>query len=75
MPPELYQLLHAKREYRTFIRWHPEWYRTLNKHPEKISEFIHACNEFHGKTLPQQLERWQKNLNMALLLFRLLSQR
>ncbi|MDA3131037.1 YlbE-like family protein [Aliibacillus thermotolerans] len=75
MPPELFHFLSSKREFHTFIRWHPEWYRTLNKHPEKMEEFVYAAQYFHGQTLPQRLKRWQNNLNMALLLLSLFKQR
>ncbi|MFZ4450270.1 YlbE-like family protein [Salibacterium aidingense] len=72
MHPECYTFIQSKPEYRTFIRFHPSWYRKLNKHPELLPQFIEASREYHGQTFPQRLEKWQKNaqfLSMVMQLF------
>ncbi|RSL29591.1 hypothetical protein D7Z54_30320 [Salibacterium salarium] len=71
MHPDCYYLIQSKAEYKEFIRFHPVWYRTLNRHPDLMPKFIEAAREYHGQTLPQRLERWQKNINMVSTVIRL----
>ncbi|WP_158735489.1 YlbE-like family protein [Alteribacillus sp. YIM 98480] len=73
MHPQTYSLIQTKPEYKEFLRFHPQWYRTLNKHPEKIEEFISASKVYHGQTIPQRLERFQKNMDMVLMILKLLN--
>ncbi|SDG93991.1 YlbE-like protein [Alteribacillus persepolensis] len=72
MHPKTYAMIQAKPEYKEFIRFHPEWYRTLTKHPEQIDAFVDASKVYHGQTMPQRIERFQRNMDMALMILKLL---
>ncbi|SFE41970.1 YlbE-like family protein [Alteribacillus iranensis] len=73
MQPDMYQFITSKPEYKEFIRFHPHWYRRLNANPETVYEFIEEARRYHGQTLPQKLERWKSNMDLALMLFNLIS--
>ncbi|RSL31121.1 hypothetical protein D7Z54_22675 [Salibacterium salarium] len=71
MHPNCYYFIQSKPEYKEFIRFHPSWYRTLNRHPDSLPQFVEAARQYHGQTFPQQLEKWQKNINTVSMIMRL----
>ncbi|WP_240375078.1 YlbE-like family protein [Bacillus piscicola] len=75
MEPQLGEWIHSSPEYKEFIRFHPVWYRLLNRNPELIEEFVEESRRYHGQTLPQRLERFKGNMDMALMLLSLMNQK
>ncbi|MFB5660697.1 YlbE-like family protein [Alteribacillus sp. HJP-4] len=72
MHAHIFQNIQNKPEYRSYLRLHPVWYRRLNKHPEDLPAFINEAKQYHGLTIPQRIERWQKNAEMAMMLLQLM---
>ena len=55
-------------EIKQFIRNNPMWYRYLSRNPESVIQLEQEVKHFYGKTFPQKIERFQSNLNMAMML-------
>ncbi|MFB4211011.1 YlbE-like family protein [Shouchella sp. 1P09AA] len=57
---------------REFMRYHPEWYRTLSRNPQRLNEMEKESNYFYGKTFPQRVERMQNNVSMMVMLMEMI---
>lgn len=68
MRQEIHVYLNQHPEVKQFIRHNPVWYRYLSRNPQSLSQLENEVKVFHGKTLPQKLDRFQSNLSMAMML-------
>ncbi|RYG74058.1 hypothetical protein EU245_04105 [Lentibacillus lipolyticus] len=62
------QFLQANPKLAHFVRFNPEWYRYLTRHPERVVELENASKVFYGKTLPQQADKIKNHMQMATML-------
>ncbi|RXI98132.1 hypothetical protein DS745_17450 [Anaerobacillus alkaliphilus] len=69
MRQDIQMYINQRPEIKQFIRHNPIWYRYLARDPQSITQLENEVKVFQGKTLPQKLDRFQSNLNMALMLF------
>ncbi|WNF35580.1 YlbE-like family protein [Bacillaceae bacterium IKA-2] len=69
MRQEIQLYLSQRRDVKQFVRNNPQWYRYLSRNPQSISELDEQVKYYYGKTFPQKLDRFQSNLNMAMMLF------
>lgn len=68
MRHEVQLYLNQRPEVKQFIRNNPIWYRYLSRDPNSIAQLEKEVKEYYGKTFPQKIERFQSNLNMAMML-------
>lgn len=69
MRQEVRLLLSQRPDMKQFVRSNPEWYRYLSRNPQSIIRLEEQVKYYYGKTLPQKLDRFQENINMAMMLF------
>lgn len=72
MRQEVQLYINQRPELKQFIRNNPIWYRYLSRNPESVVQLEHEAKQFYGKTFPQKIERFQSNLNMAMMLLDML---
>ncbi|MFC3040221.1 YlbE-like family protein [Virgibacillus xinjiangensis] len=65
MDPYTYHYLESRPDLLHFIRYNPVWYRYLSRNPQRIREMEKEAKFFHGKTLPQKLEKMNQQVQMA----------
>ncbi|MCT8139052.1 YlbE-like family protein [Anaerobacillus sp. CMMVII] len=68
MRQELHMYINQRPEIRQFVRHNPLWYRYLSRDPQSLSKLENEVKVYYGKTFPQKLDRFQSNLNMAMML-------
>ncbi len=68
MRQELQVYIQQRPEMKQFIRHNPMWYRYLSRDPQLLTQLENEIKVYQGKTFPQKLDRFQSNLNMALML-------
>lgn len=68
MRQEIQVYISQNPEIKQFIRNHPMWYRYLARNPQSLSQLENEMKVYYGKTFPQKLDRFQSNLNMAMML-------
>jgi hypothetical protein len=64
MRKELKLYVDQKPEIKYFLRMHPHWYRLLARQPSLIQELEKEVKRFHGKTLPQKVDKIQSQVQM-----------
>lgn len=69
MRQEVQLYLSQRPDVKQFVRNNPQWYRYLSRNPQSIPELEEQVKYYYGKTFPQKLDRFQANLNMAMMLF------
>ncbi|MFC5712285.1 YlbE-like family protein [Thalassorhabdus alkalitolerans] len=72
MRQDVYSYVSSRPDLKAFIRFHPHWYRRLNRNPQRIMEFEKEANIYHGKTFPQRVEKMNHGLNMVMMLLNML---
>lgn len=60
-----YQYLKSRPDLHHFVRMNPIWYRYLMRNPNRIMEIEKESKQFYGKTMPQQLEKWNSRIEMV----------
>jgi hypothetical protein len=68
MRQEMQVYINQRPEMKQFIRHNPVWYRYLSRNPQSLSQLENEVKVYYGKTLPQKIDRFQSNLNMAMML-------
>jgi hypothetical protein len=68
MRKEMHEYMKQRPDLKQFIRHNPIWYRYLSRDPQSLSQLENEVKVFTGKTIPQKLDRFQSNLNMAMML-------
>lgn len=68
MRREIQNFLGTRPDLITFVRENPVWYRLLTRNPEKIYEIEQQSKLFYGKTLPQRIDRLQRQMQLAQML-------
>jgi len=63
-----YQYLQKNPDLAVFVRYNPIWYRYLTRDPHRIYELVEEAKVFHGKTLPQRLEKLNNQVQMVNML-------
>lgn len=69
MRQEVQLYLSQRPEMKQFVRNNPLWYRYLSRNPQSILQLEEQVKYYFGKTFPQKIDRFQSNLNMAMMLF------
>lgn len=69
MRQEVQLYLSQRPETKQFVRNNPQWYRYLSRNPQSVLQLEEQVKYYYGKTFPQKLDRFQDNLNMAMMLF------
>lgn len=72
MREEIRRKLIEQPELKEFLRYHPQWYRSLSRQPEKLGEMEKEANYFYGKTFPQRVEKMQNNVSMVMMLMEMI---
>jgi len=65
---EIIQYITAQKDLQEFIRQQPHWYRLLSRDPHTFEQFERASLHFFEKTIPQRVEKFSNNLQMASML-------
>lgn len=68
MRKEMQEYLKQRQDLKQFIRHNPIWYRYLSRDPQSLSQLENEVKVYNGMTIPQKLDRFQSNLNMAMML-------
>ncbi|MFN7250969.1 MAG: YlbE-like family protein [Anaerobacillus sp.] len=68
MRKEIHEYMKQRPDLKQFIRHNPIWYRYLSRDPHSLSQLENEVKVYTGKTIPQKLDRFQSNLNMAMML-------
>ncbi len=68
MRQEIQLYIIQRPELKQFLRRHPVWYRYLSRNPHSLAQIENEAKIYYGKTFPQKLDRFQSNLNLALML-------
>jgi hypothetical protein len=68
MRKEMQEYMKQRPDLKQFIRHNPIWYRYLSRDPQSLSKLENEVKVYNGQTIPQRLDRFQSNLNMALML-------
>lgn len=71
---EVLQYIKRQPELHQFLRYHPIWYRRLSRNPRAVYEMEKEAKVFYGKTFPQRIERWQNNMNTAMMFLEMMRQ-
>lgn len=69
--PEIRSYLDEKPELKYFLRAKPIWYRRLTRNPQELSNFESDAKKFHGKTIPQKIQKVGNQMQMASMLFQM----
>ncbi|MCD8502536.1 MAG: YlbE-like family protein [Bacillaceae bacterium] len=72
MRQEVQMYLNQRQDLKQYLRINPVWYRKLSRNPQSISEMEQEAKIYYGKTFPQKVERFQSNLNMAMMLLEMI---
>lgn len=62
---ELYDYIQNNEDLQKFIREQPIWYRKLSRDPLKIQEFELAMMQYYKKTIPDRVDKFQNQIQMA----------
>jgi hypothetical protein len=73
MRKEIVHYLHQRADLKYFIRTHPIWYKHLARNPHDLSSFERAAKQYYKGTFSQKVNRFQEQVQMAQLLFSMLS--
>ncbi len=60
-------------EQRDYIRMYPLWYKELNRNPERYQEFVNEIETIKKQSQPTRLQKFEKQLNFAQFLVRMLN--
>lgn len=69
---EVQMYLNQRQDLKHYIRINPIWYRRLSRNPQSINQMDQEAKIYYGKTFPQKVERFQSNLNMAMMLLEMM---
>ncbi|WP_096199230.1 YlbE-like family protein [Bacillus sp. FJAT-45350] len=72
MRKEVQYFLNSQPELKQYIRQHPYWYRRLGREPYLIETLKKEADQFYGRTFPQRIEKFQGNLQLAMMLLQML---
>ncbi|GGM20437.1 hypothetical protein GCM10011351_02860 [Paraliobacillus quinghaiensis] len=73
MDPSVYSYLRTKPMLLFYLRHEPSWYRTLTRDPSKLDLFEKQAKRFHGRTIPQRVEKVSDQMQMMAMLFQMAS--
>jgi len=51
-----------------YIRTHPEWYKTLNRHPDYYKQFLKTAKEELKLTLNHKIDRFKNQVQLLTLI-------
>jgi hypothetical protein len=73
MRKEIIHYVYQRPELKHFIRTHPVWYKYLSRNPYDLQALERAVKQYHKGTLTQKVNRFQEQIQMAQMLFSMLS--
>lgn len=70
MNQEVIDYLANNEKLAVFVRYNPVWYRLLSRDPSRVGEIEKEAKVFYGRTLPQQIQ----NINSQIQMINMLAQ-
>lgn len=74
MRAEVYEWIRSNPDIHHYLRIHPVWYRRLARNPETLERMVKESDLYYGKTLPQRVEKLQRNMQLAMMMVEMMKQ-
>ncbi|MDF2699536.1 MAG: YlbE-like protein [Haloplasmataceae bacterium] len=68
MTKEITEQIYKKQEILFYIRTHPEWYKILNRHPDRFTQFNKIAKDELQITLQHKVDRFKNQVEILTLL-------
>ena len=68
----MYQIVYNI-EQRDYIRMYPLWYKELNRNPERYQEFVNEIETIKKQSQPTRLQKFEKQLNFAQFMLKMIN--
>lgn len=65
MRQEIIEFIKSNEDLQKFIREQPIWYRKLTREPINVEEFELAMMQYYKKTIPDRVDKFQNQIQMA----------
>ncbi|MFR3995436.1 MAG: YlbE-like family protein [Turicibacter sp.] len=60
-------------EQRDYIRMYPLWYKELNRNSERYQEFVNEIETIKKQSQPTRLQKFEKQLNFAQFMLKMIN--
>ncbi|WAA13710.1 YlbE-like family protein [Fervidibacillus halotolerans] len=72
MRKDILALIQSNRDLHRFIREQPQWYRTLSRDPQSITQFQKAARQYYKKTFANRVQKITEGAQMASFMLNML---